>query len=746
MIDKATIEKIKAAADIVEVVSDYVHLTRRGANYMGLCPFHNERTPSFSVNRRKNFCYCFSCHKGGSPVNFIMEKEGISYHDALLQLAQKYGIKVEERELTDAERQAQSQREAMLVVNEWAMRFFEHNLTETEEGRNIGLQYFYQRGVTDEAIKKFRLGYAIDRSTSLVDEAKKAGFDLRTLKAVGLVGESREGRLYDRFRGRVIYPVMNPAGKIVAFGGRDLKGGPAKYINSPESDIYKKSNELYGIYQAKNAISRNGQCFLVEGYMDVIGMFQSGMENVLASSGTALTDGQIALIHRFAEEVTLIYDGDAAGIKASLRGIDMLLAHKLRLKILLLPDGDDPDSFARKHTPEEFRSFVKDNAVDVIKFKTQVLMKDAADDPVRRSEAIHSIVRSIASIPDKIQRMTYIQECASRLNINENIIAAETEKARDVILENWRRERERKNIEKDFPINVNKTESTADSGNVANIPTEQLTKENSLPQTAHPTSDSGHSTASPFAPFEREVLRYCLKYGMLTLCDAVDVNGDETPLSAVDFVAEELEYDNVKFSVDGYGETFSLLRAMQNDFTAAFTTFQQEVDAKIEEERRKGYEEIAEKNLGTMQIELEETRLEERIAELADTMLRDFAMDYPGRILASHENDTIRHIVNDLLSEKVFLSRRFREMSKGETEFDRLTELLPRAIAEWKDAIIARQIADIYDEIKHAAVIDDPERISELQQKAFELMKMRKEAAKNIGERIIATSRHLNKT
>lgn len=736
MIDKATVEKIKAAADIVEVVSDYVHLTRRGSNYMGLCPFHNERTPSFSVNRRKNFCYCFSCHKGGSPVNFIMEKEGISYHDALLQLAQKYGIKVEERELTDAERQAQSEREAMLVVNEWAMGVFEHNLTQTDEGRNVGLQYFYQRGVTDEAIKKFRLGYAIDRPTSLVDEARKAGFDIKTLKSVGLVGESREGRLYDRFRGRVIYPVMNTAGKVVAFGGRDLKGGPAKYINSPESDIYKKSNELYGIYQAKNAISRNGQCFLVEGYMDVIGMFQSGMENVLASSGTALTDGQIALIHRFAEEVTLIYDGDAAGIKASLRGIDMLLAHKLRLKILLLPDGDDPDSFARKHTPEEFREFVDRHAVDVIKFKTQVLMKDAENDPVRRSEAIHSIVKSIASIPDKIQRMTYIQECSIQLKMNEEIIAAETEKAREIILENWRRERERKNIERDFPVNASK--DNISTNNEAGV------KPSSSPS---PSSETVSKVRANYQnedlePFEKEVLRYCLKYGMLTLCDAVDINGVETPLSAVDFVAEELEYDNVSFSIAGYGEIFNLIRAMQDDFATAYTTYQQEVDSRIAEERQKGFEEIAEKNLTTMQIELEESHLEERMTKLADDLLRDFAMDYPGRVLASHENDAVRNTVNDLLKEKVILCKRFREMDKGETEFDRLAELLPRAIAEWKDAILARQIAVIFDEIKVANSNSDQQRVSELQQKAFGLMQMRKEAAKNIGERIISTSRH----
>ena len=297
-------------------------------------------------------CYCFSCHKGGSPVNFIMEKEGINYHDALLHLAKKYGITVEERELTDEERQLQSRREGMLVVNEWAMEKMENNLTATDEGRDIGLQYFLQRGITNEAIRKFHLGYAIDRQTALSDEAKAAGHDLEILKEVGLVGISGNGNMYDRFRGRVIFPIQNTAGKVVAFGGRDLKGGPAKYVNSPESDIYKKNRELYGIYQAKNEIVKQDKCFLVEGYMDVIGMWQAGMENAIASSGTALTDGQIALIHRFTENITLLYDGDAAGIKAALRGIDMLLSHKMRVKVLLLPDGHDPDSFARINTPE----------------------------------------------------------------------------------------------------------------------------------------------------------------------------------------------------------------------------------------------------------------------------------------------------------------------------------------------------------------------------------------------------------
>ncbi len=728
MIDKATVEKIKATADIVEVVSDYVHLTRRGSNYMGLCPFHNERTPSFSVNRSRNFCYCFSCHKGGSPLNFIMEKEGLSYHDALLHLANRYGIKVEERELTDEERRQQSEREAMLVVNEWAMNLFIQNMNETEEGRNIGLQYFYQRGVTDEAITKFRLGYAIDKANDLVEKAVKAGYDLNVLKAVGLVGESKEGRLYDRFRGRVIYPILNSAGKVIAFGGRDLKGGPAKYINSPESEIYRKSNELYGIYQAKNAISRSEICFLVEGYMDVIGMWQSGMENVLSSSGTALTTGQIALIHRFAKEVILIYDGDAAGIKAALRGIDMLLAQRLTLKILLLPDGDDPDSFARKHTPEEFREFVAQNAVDVIQFKTQVLMKDASRDPVRRSEAIHSIVQSIANIPDKIQRIAYIQQCSSLLNIPENVILAEAEKARVKVVENWKRERERKNLERDFPSTVNSALSN-DIGSAKDVNQEIKSQHSHIAQDSHT------------APFEKEVIRYCIKYGMAIICSAADVEGLEKDLSVVEYIRDELNFDSISFSIPTYSDIFTEVLEMLPRFNDEFEKFISNVTDNIESLRREGYDEIASKNLSTARIEVEEAHLEERLTKHYNEVLKEFIVDYPGRMLASHENDDIRKTVTDLISEKVFLSKRFRQMSETSSEFDRISELVPRGLAEWKDGILHQRLLSINARMAQASIDNNNELLQDLQNQAFHIIQSRREAAKSIGDRIIATRR-----
>ena len=353
-IDRETVQKILDAADIVEVVSDFVSLKRRGANYIGLCPFHNERTPSFSVSKSKGICKCFSCGKGGSPVNFLMELEQLSYNEALRYLARKYNIEIKEHEMSDVEREAANEREALLAVNDFACKHFENNLWNTTDGKEIGHSYFRERGLSDEIMKRFRLGYAIDSPSDLSSAAFRAGYTEKYLTASGLCSKSERG-LYDRFKGRVIYPVFSVSGRIVAFGGRTLRKDKnvAKYVNSPESALYRKSYELYGLYQAKQQIVRKDKCILVEGYMDVISMAQIGVENIVASSGTSLTEGQIRLIHRFTNNVTVIYDSDPAGIKASLRGIDMLLAEGLDIKVLLLPDGDDPDSFAQSHTLEQ---------------------------------------------------------------------------------------------------------------------------------------------------------------------------------------------------------------------------------------------------------------------------------------------------------------------------------------------------------------------------------------------------------
>jgi len=420
MIDKATIDKIMDAANIVDVVSDFVSLRKAGVNYKGLCPFHDEKTPSFVVSPSKGYCHCFSCGKGGNAVGFIMEHEQMTYPEALRWLAKKYHIEIHERELSDDEKREESERESLFILNEWALKYFQDNLQNNVEGRAIGMQYFRSRGFRDDTIEKFRLGYALPERDALARTALAKGFKEQFLIDTGLCYKKEDGQLQDRYFGRVIFPVHTVTGRVVAFGGRILSNDKklAKYVNSPESLIYHKSNELYGIYQAKQAITKNDRCYLVEGYIDVTSMHQSGIENVVASSGTSLTTGQIRLIRRFTSNITVLYDGDAAGIHASVRGIDMLLAEGMNVKVLLLPDGDDPDSFARKHKAEEFREYIESHQTDFIEFKTNLLLKGVTD-PIKRSEAISSIVKSVSVIPDQIIRATYLSECSHRLGINE---------------------------------------------------------------------------------------------------------------------------------------------------------------------------------------------------------------------------------------------------------------------------------------------------------------------------------------
>ena len=420
MIDKATIDKIMDAANIVDVVSDFVSLRKAGVNYKGLCPFHDEKTPSFVVSPAKGYCHCFSCGKGGNPVGFIMEHEQMTYPEALRWLANKYHIEIEEKELTDDERREQSARESLFILNEWALKYFQNNLYNTDEGKAIGMQYFRSRGFRDDTMSKFRLGYALQQRDALARQALSEGFKEQFLIDTGLCYRKDNGQLQDRYAGRVIFPVNTVTGRVVAFGGRILSNEKklAKYVNSPESIIYSKSNELYGIYQAKQAITKHDRCYLVEGYIDVTAMHQCGIENVVASSGTSLTTGQIRLIRRFTSNITVLYDGDSAGIHASLRGIDMLLAEGMNIKVLLLPDGDDPDSFSRKHTAEDFRLYINEHQTDFIEFKTSLLL-DGVTDPIKRSEAISSIVRSISVIQNSITRATYISDCSHRLGIDE---------------------------------------------------------------------------------------------------------------------------------------------------------------------------------------------------------------------------------------------------------------------------------------------------------------------------------------
>ncbi len=430
MIDRATIDRIMDATNIVDVVSEFVSLRKAGVNYKGLCPFHDDKTPSFMVSPSKQICHCFACGEGGNAVNFLMKHEQITYPEALRWLARKYSIEIQERELSAEEQKEQGDRESMFLVNEWACQYFHEILQNDVDGQAIGKQYFRSRGIRDDIISKFRLGFALTRRDALLKEALRKGYKEEYLVKTGLCYSSEHGT-FDRFAGRAIFPWFNVSGKVVAFGGRKLdaatKGVQQKYVNSPDSDIYHKERELYGIFQAKKAIVKCDCVYMVEGYTDVIAMHQCGLENVVANSGTALSVYQIRMLHRFTQNIVLLYDGDAAGIHAAMRGTDMLLQEGMNVKVLLLPDGDDPDSFARKHTAEEFRQYIDDHQADFIQFKTDLLLKGVRD-PLKRAEAINSIVRSVSVIADPIVRSTYLTDCAQRLGVEERTLIAQTNK------------------------------------------------------------------------------------------------------------------------------------------------------------------------------------------------------------------------------------------------------------------------------------------------------------------------------
>ena len=430
MIDRATVDKIMDAVNIVDVVGEFVNLRKAGVNYKGLCPFHDDKTPSFMVSPARQICKCFACGEGGNAVNFLMKHEQITYPEALRWLAKKYNIEIQERELSDDEKREQSERESMFIVNEWACQYFHEILKNDVDGQAIGKQYFRSRGIRDDIIEKFQLGFALSKRDAMANEAKHKGYKEEFLVKTGLCGENEKG-LYDRFAGRAIFPWLNVSGKVVAFGGRKLdaatKGVQQKYVNSPDSEIYHKERELYGIYQAKKAIVKEDCVYMVEGYTDVIAMHQCGLENVVANSGTALSVYQIKLLRRFTPNIVLLYDGDEAGIHAAMRGTDMLLQEGMNVKVLLLPDGDDPDSFAHKHTSQQFKDYIEAHQTDFIQFKTELMLKNVKD-PIKRAEAINSIVRSVSIIPDPIIRATYIGECARRLEVDERTLITQTNK------------------------------------------------------------------------------------------------------------------------------------------------------------------------------------------------------------------------------------------------------------------------------------------------------------------------------
>lgn len=529
MIDRLTIEKIKDAANIVDVVGEFVTLRKAGANYKGLCPFHNEKTPSFIVSPSRGTCHCFGCGKGGNSISFIMEHEQMTYPEALRWLANKYHIEIHERELSDDEKREQSERESMFIVNEWAAKYFEEILHGDGEMASIGMQYFRSRGFRDDIIRKFQLGFDLNDRHALAQTALKKGYKADYLLKTGICYQNDRGELIDRYAGRVIFPWIGISGKVVGFGGRKLdaatKGVQQKYVNSPDSDIYHKDHELYGIYQAKKTIAKEDRVYMVEGYTDVISMHQCGIENVVANSGTALSVHQIHTLHRFTSNITLLYDGDAAGIHAALRGTDMLLAEGMNLKVLLLPEGEDPDSFARKHTAIDFRKYIEENQTDFIQFKTDLLLKNQRD-PLKRSEAINSIVQSIAVVQNQILRDTYLHDCAQRIGINEGTLINQMNRY----------------------IREKKEGRSSDTG----VRREEIVSTPKINLKNSSTSSGGVSSV------EKMLIQMIIRYGeMVVFRNIEDEEGNVYNLTVAQFIHYNMATDGLQFSSELYNRILS---------------------------------------------------------------------------------------------------------------------------------------------------------------------------------------------
>ncbi|OCR42796.1 DNA primase [Bacteroides fragilis] len=665
MIDQATIDRILDAAQIVEVVSDFVTLRKRGVNYVGLCPFHNEKTPSFSVSPSKGLCKCFSCGKGGNAVHFIMEHEQMSYPEALRYLAKKYNIEIKERELTNEEKEVQSNRESMFIVNNFARDYFQNILKNHVDGRSIGLAYFRQRGFRDDIIDKFQLGFSTEGRDALAQEALRKGFKQEFLVKTGLCYETDDHKLRDRFWGRVMFPVHTLSGKVVAFGGRVLSTENkklAKYVNSPESEIYHKSNELYGIYFAKQAIVKQDCCFLVEGYTDVISMHQSGVENVVASSGTSLTPGQIRLIHRFTNNITVLYDGDMAGIKASIRGIDMLLEEGMNIKVCLLPDGDDPDSFARKHNATEFQNFIQEHETDFIRFKAQLLMEDAGKDPMKRAELINDIVRSIAVIPEAIVRDVYIKECGQLLRIEDKLLVSEVAKRRELQAEKGNK-----------PIASNNAPTPQPGEMPPPFPPEEMeadTYQSFIPQEG--------KEGQEFYKYERLIIQMIVRYGEKVMCNLTDEEGNEVPVTVVEYVINDLKEDELAFH----------------------------------------------------------NPLHRRILSEASEHIHDqeFASE---RFFVAHPDPKISTIATELASDRYQLSKYHSKTQKLVTDEERLYEMVPMLMINFKNAIVAEELKHIMYALQDPSIANDNAQCDAVMQRYKEMKEIQNLMAKRLGDRVV---------
>lgn len=678
MIDRQTIDKILDAAQIIDVVSEFVTLKKRGTSYVGLCPFHDDKTPSFHVSPSKGLCKCFACGKGGNVVHFIMEHEQMSYPEALRWLANKYHIEIKERELTNEEKEAQNIRESLFIVNEFARDYFQNILYNHIDGKSIGMTYFRQRGIRDDIVKKFHLGYCTSSKDGLANEALRKGYKKEFLIKTGLCYEKEDGSLRDRFWGRVIFPWFNISGKILGFGGRVLdnrtKGVSQKYVNSPESDIFSKRKELYGIYQAKSAIVKRDCVYMVEGYTDVIAMHQCGLENVVANSGTALSEEQIRLLHRFTSNITLLYDGDEAGIKASLRGTDMLLAEGMNVKILLLPDGDDPDSFSRKHNATEFQQYITDHEENFIRFKTNLLMKDTQNDPIKRAGLITDMARSIGLIPNEIIRYACLKESASILDIDEQIILNEIKKIvqqrKDKYIEQRRKEKE-----ENEKINMAQTSATPDDASSSGsfpppppLPTEELSQGNYLPQTGW--------EKLPFYAKELLLIKALVRHGEKIVCYIENDKGEEVPITVTEYISLDLAQDNL--------------------------TFQNPVHRKLLEEARN---------------------------HLHDD---NFCTE---RYFLSHPDSAISRMAADMINDRYRLSKSNEQAFTKDEE--RLHELIPHILIDFKLAILEEDMKQTIQQLNLPEVSQNPQKAMEIMKHYKKLTDTLKEMAKRAGDRVI---------
>lgn len=730
--DQSTIDRIIDAADIVDVVSGYVTLRRAGASYKGLCPFHDDKTPSFYVSPSKGLCKCFSCGKGGNVVHFIMEEEQLSYYEALKFLAKKYGIEVEDRQLTDEERLQQNERESMFAVNEWASNYFHDTMMSTDDGRSIGLAYFRTRGFRDDIIEKFRLGFCLPSYDAMSKAAVKKGFREDFIVKTGLAFRRDDGTLRDRYRDRAIFPWFAVSGKIVAFGGRVLdartKGVNQKYINSPESDIFHKSRELYGIFQAKKAIAKEDRVFMVEGYTDVISMHQCGIENVVANSGTALNVAQIKLLHRFTSNITLLYDGDSAGIHAALRGTDMLLAEGMHVKILLLPDDDDPDSFARKHTAEDFKAYIDAHQTDFIIFKTNLLMEEAGRDPIKRAQLISDIVKSIAVIPEEITRAVYIRETSQMLNVEERILLNETEKIRKQELERIARERERMKESGDAASRPTSVPSDAASssapqqipenavpssvaGNapaeIPPLPTEipadlypevAYPPQNGVPEALPPADSVPLPDAEPkpvyseaqktpadsskyfrnnrFIELEGLIMTLVVRYGECEI-SGEDAEGNAVSVKVVDYVCQELEGDGLQLQHPLYRQMLDEARNHSS-----------EVDFK------------------------------------------------PSRMFLSSPSLEVSRTAADMLSERYQLSSLYAKQEVP-TEREQLDALIVHLMFDYKLAVVNAELKSTQEALRDPAVLADMDKCAAILKKNMMIKNIQQKLARHVGDRVL---------